>query len=231
MAGAVSVQTVIGLDLTPSSFVIAIGIFWTYAPFSKRGVLMTRSDAPNYVRRRDRAVEDEAWIRQFLHTAPIGVLATINDEQPFINSNLFVYDEANHCLYMHTAKAGRTRTNIEQPESKVCFSIMEMGRLLPAPTARNFSVEYAGVVVFGNACVIEVVEEVRHALTLLMLKYAPHLEPDSDYVLATDDDLKATSVYRITIESWSGKKKEVGEDFAGAYWYPSQPILASVQGR
>jgi uncharacterized protein len=192
---------------------------------------MPKSDAPNYVRRRDRAVEDEAWITEFLQTAPIGVLATVDDGQPFINSNLFVFDESRDCIYMHTAKAGRTRTNIEQPEARVCFSIMEMGRLLPAPTARNFSVEYAGVTVFGTACVVEDLAEAVESLRLLMLKYAPHLEPDVDYVLATEDDLKATSVYRIQIEAWSGKKKEVFEPFEGAFWYGAESILKSVQER
>jgi hypothetical protein len=190
---------------------------------------MPKSDAPNTVRRRDRAVEDESWIHQFLHTAPIGVLATVDDGQPFLNTNLFAYDEAGDCLYMHTARAGRTRSNIEgDGDVRVCFSIMEMGRLLPAPTAREFSVEYAGVTIFGSACVVEDVTESRHALELLMRKYAPHLALDVDYVLATDEDLRATSVYRIMIEAWSGKRKVV-EDFPGAYWYPAQPMLPSLQ--
>ena len=36
-----------------------------------------RSLPPNRVRRHDRAVEDDAWIRAFLHRAPWGVLATV----------------------------------------------------------------------------------------------------------------------------------------------------------
>jgi nitroimidazol reductase NimA-like FMN-containing flavoprotein (pyridoxamine 5'-phosphate oxidase superfamily) len=61
------------------------------------------------IRRKDRAVEDEAWIRAFLHRAPVGTLATVDGEQPFLHMNLFVYAEAEHCLYLHTATAGRTR--------------------------------------------------------------------------------------------------------------------------
>ncbi|HEX2621411.1 MAG TPA: pyridoxamine 5'-phosphate oxidase family protein [Phototrophicaceae bacterium] len=192
---------------------------------------MPRTDALNYVRRRDRVVEDDAWIVEFLRRAAIGVLATVENEQPFINSNLFVYDEAQDCLYMHTAKAGRTRTNIEQPEASaeahVCFSIMEIGRLLPAATAKNFSVEYAGVVVFGTACVIEDPTEAKHALQLLMDKYATHLEVGGDYAAPNDEDLKTTAAYRITIESWSGKKKDAPGDFPGAYWYQADSMLAS----
>jgi nitroimidazol reductase NimA-like FMN-containing flavoprotein (pyridoxamine 5'-phosphate oxidase superfamily) len=68
---------------------------------------------PNRVRRSDRQIEDEGWIRDFLHRAPLAALATASSVgQPFINSNLFVYDAANHCIYMHTARVGRTKANI-----------------------------------------------------------------------------------------------------------------------
>jgi nitroimidazol reductase NimA-like FMN-containing flavoprotein (pyridoxamine 5'-phosphate oxidase superfamily) len=176
---------------------------------------------PAQVRRSDRAVEDESWIRGFLHRAAIGTLATVYEGQPFINANLFVYDEAAHTIYMHTARLGRTRSNVDADE-RVCFSINEMGRLLPAPEALEFSVEYAGVVVFGRARVVEETAEAKHALQLLLDKYAPHLKPDVDYRSTTDEELARTAVYRIQIDDWSGKKKEVDADFPGAYFYPVQ---------
>jgi nitroimidazol reductase NimA-like FMN-containing flavoprotein (pyridoxamine 5'-phosphate oxidase superfamily) len=176
----------------------------------------------NQARRHDRAVEDEAWIRAFLHRAPIGVLATIYEEQPFINTNLFVFDEAANVIYMHTARTGRTRTNVEEDE-RVCFSVSEMGRLLPADTALEFSVEHAGVVVFGRAVIVADEAEARRALQLLLDKYAPHLRPGKDYRPITTEELERTTVYRISIEQWSGKKKEVEADFPGAYFYNDPP--------
>jgi nitroimidazol reductase NimA-like FMN-containing flavoprotein (pyridoxamine 5'-phosphate oxidase superfamily) len=125
----------------------------------------------NAVRRSDRAVTDEAWIKERLRSAPFGTLATVYDGQPFINPNIFVYDEADHALYMHTAWLGRTRTNIES-DGRVCFSVSEMGRLLPADTALEFSVEYSSVVVFGHAHVIEDGVEAARALQKLLGKYA-----------------------------------------------------------
>lgn len=171
-----------------------------------------------HVRRQDRAVEDEAWIRAFLHEAPLGVLATVYEGQPFINSNLFVYDEAAHAIYMHTAHVGRTRANVAACKN-VCFSISEMGRLLPAAEALEFSVEYAGVTVFGTAVIVEDAAEAEHGLQLLLDKYAPHLRPGRDYRPTTPEELKRTAVYRINIEAWSGKKKEVAADFPGAFFY------------
>ena len=172
----------------------------------------------NQVHRKDRVVEDEGWIRALLHRAAVGTLATVSDGQPFINSNLFVYDETAHAIFMHTARVGRTRANIEG-DQRVCFSCFEMGRLLPAKEALEFSVEYAGVTVFGRGEVVADRDEAKAALQLLLDKYAPHLHPGRDYRPTTDQELARTAVYRIAIDAWSGKRKEVPEDFPGAFRY------------
>lgn len=174
------------------------------------------------IRRADRAVEDEAWIKALLHRAPLGALATVHQGQPFINSNLFVFSEERHAIYLHTARKGRTRENVEA-DSRACFNVSEMGRLLPADEALEFSVEYASVVAFGAVRVIDDPEEATHGLQLLLDKYAPHLRPGRDYRAITVDELKRTTLYRMDINAWSGKKKEVDADFPGAYYYEQLP--------
>jgi nitroimidazol reductase NimA-like FMN-containing flavoprotein (pyridoxamine 5'-phosphate oxidase superfamily) len=178
------------------------------------------------VRRRDRAVTDEGWIRALLKRAPFGTLATVRDGQPFVNMNIFVYDEPAHALYLHTARADRTRSNVEMNES-VCFGVSEMGRLLPAPTALHFSVEYAGVVVFGRASIVEDEAEAEQALQQLLDKYAPHLRPGRDYRPIQPEELAVTSVYRIDIDQWSGKQKVAPADHPGAFLYGQAPSPAS----
>jgi hypothetical protein len=170
------------------------------------------------VRRSDRAVDDDAWIAAFLRAAPMAQLATVDGGQPFINSNLFVFDEAQRAIYMHTAGAGRTRANVDGDE-RVCFSASEMGRLLPAPRMFNLSVEYAGVVVFGRARAVQGDAEKLLALRMLVDKYFPHLRAGDDYQLPSQAELNATSVYRIEIEAWSGKRKVVEDDFPGAFTF------------
>lgn len=182
-------------------------------------------DERTSLRRSDRSA-DEEWIREFLHEAPVGVLATVTDGQPFVNSNLFVYDAESHAIYLHTARAGRTRSNLER-FGKVSFTVFEMGRLLPADEALEFSVEYGGVVVFGNAAIVEDPEEAEHGLQLLLDKYAPHLKPGRDYRPITPDELRRTSVFRLDIESWSGKRKFEAPDFPGAYRYEDRERLAA----
>jgi nitroimidazol reductase NimA-like FMN-containing flavoprotein (pyridoxamine 5'-phosphate oxidase superfamily) len=174
------------------------------------------------VRRKDRGVTNEAWIRDLLHRAPFGTLATVRDGQPFVNMNIFVYHQAANALYLHTARAGQTRTNVEA-EERVCFGVSEMGRLLPAATAMHFSVEYAGVVVFGRARIVHDDAEAAEALQQLLDKYAPHLRPGRDYRPIQPEELAVTSVYRIEIEEWSGKQKVAPSDHPGAFLYGQVP--------
>jgi nitroimidazol reductase NimA-like FMN-containing flavoprotein (pyridoxamine 5'-phosphate oxidase superfamily) len=170
------------------------------------------------MRRVDRAVEDEAWIRSFLEQADFGVLAMADEGQPFVNSNLFAYDEAHHRLYLHTAETGRTRTTVER-NARVCFHVARMGRLLPADTAMEFSVEYASVTVFGSGVVVSDREEAVFGLQLLLDKYFPHLRPGRDYQPIVDAELAHTTVIRVDVDAWTGKQKTAAEDFPGALWY------------
>ena len=182
-----------------------------------------RDDARSRVRRRDRSKED-AWVLDFIGSAPFGFLATVGDDgQPYLNSNLFVYDPDRHCIYMHTHRTGRTRDNLGAAD-RVAFSTAAIGRLLPASEALEFSVEYAGVTAFGRGRVVEDDIEAKAALQMLLDKYAPHLVPGRDYRATTDEELGRTAVYRVDIETWSGKQKEVPSDFPGAYDLPALPV-------
>ena len=183
------------------------------------------------VRRGDRAVHDETWLKEMMHTAATGVLATVADGQPFLNANLFVYDESRHAVYLHTARRGKTRDTIDGHD-RVAFTVMELGRMLPADTALEFSSEYASVALFGRGSVVADPDEARDALQLLLDKYFADLTPGTDYRATTDDELKRTSVFRVDIEEWVGKRKRVNPEFPGARRYsaPSMVETAPVAG-
>lgn len=148
----------------------------------------------------------EPAIEAMLKRAPFGYTATAVDGQPFLHPSLFWYDGAAHRLYFHTARQGRTRDNVLR-NPRVCFSVAEMGRLLPAKTAMEFSNEYASVIVFGRARLVEDEAEKRHGLQGLLDKYFPDLVPGRDYRPITEGELAQTSVFAIEIEGWSGKQK------------------------
>lgn len=176
----------------------------------------------NQITRKNRAIYDEAWIKGMLHRLPYGVLATSVDEQPYVHSSLYAFDEAAHVIYIHSALNTRRRANLEA-NPRFCFTATEMGRLVPGKTAMDFGVEYAGVVVFGKAVVVDNEDEARHGLQLLLDKYFPHLKPGLDYTPIAPKEIAITSVYRLEIEQWSGKLDQAPAEAPGAFLYGMQP--------
>ncbi len=193
-------------------------------------------------RRRDRS-RDEGWIRTFLHRGEVTVLAGISEGRPTCLPRLYAFDEMENALYLHGAPGGEVGAMLGHPPSEsgrvgaedasaaratssgqetwtgapVALTVFEMGRLLPAPEAAEFGVEYSGVVVFGRGRIVQDAREAAHALDLLMRKYAPHLQAGRDYEPIPPEDVSRTAVVRVDIEAWSGKERRAPEHFPGAY--------------
>lgn len=160
---------------------------------------------PTAFQRRPHLTKDDAWIREFLKTVKVGHIATSVDGQAFINPTTFWYDEAHHQIVFHSNIAGRIRSNIES-NPKVSLEASELGKLLPSNVALEFSLQYRSVVVFGTARVVTDPAEARRLLYGLIGKSFPAMTAGKEYREITDKELRATSVYAIQIDSWSGKE-------------------------
>lgn len=161
-------------------------------------------------RRSDRQINDDARLKAILAESEIGFLATAADDQPFLTPLTYWFNGER--IYIHGAKKGRTRSNIEA-NPKVCFSVAERGRYLPADTALNFGVEYRSVVVFGRATLITENTEKTYALQGLLDRYFSHLKSGEDYHAITQRELDLTAVFAIEIDAISGKEKAAGSTF------------------
>jgi nitroimidazol reductase NimA-like FMN-containing flavoprotein (pyridoxamine 5'-phosphate oxidase superfamily) len=162
---------------------------------------------------------DDAWIAAFLQRAPFGILATEWQGQTFQKPTLFVYAPAEHAIYFHGALEGRLPQNL-QANPRASFCAAEIGRLLPAGAAMEFGVEYASVVAFGTVSVLNDPAEAERALQLLLDRYFPHMKPGEDYQPIIPEELNITAVYRLDVESWSGKEDASPADFPGAFQFP-----------
>ena len=164
-----------------------------------------QNESPTAFQRLPEYGRDEEWIRLFLGEARVGHIATALDGQPFLNPTTFWFDEANHQIIFHSNIAGRIRSNIEY-NAKVCFETSELGKMLPANVALEFSLQFRSVIVFGEARLITDPEEARRCMYGLIHKYFPAMTAGKEFREITDKELKRTSVYAIKIEAWSGKE-------------------------
>jgi uncharacterized protein len=163
------------------------------------------SQPPAAFQRRPHLTQTGDWIRAFLKVAQVGHIATSIDGQPFINPTTFWYDEPNHQIVFHSNVAGRVRSNIES-NPKVSLEASELGRFLPSNVALEFSLQFRSVIVYGSARVVSDPAEARRLLYGLIAKYFPAMTAGKEYREITDKELRATSIYAIQIESWTGKE-------------------------
>ena len=135
----------------------------------------------------------------------MGHIASSMDNQPFLNPSTFWYDEENHQIVFHSNLAGRIRSNIEV-NSKVSMEASELGKMLPSNVALEFSLQFRSVIVFGTARIVTNPDEARRLLYGLIRKYFPAMTAGKEYREITDKELRATAIYAIKIEAWSGKE-------------------------
>ena len=170
------------------------------------------------IRYRGKAVDDSAWIVEFLAGQETGVLGLVDEDEPHLVTQLFVYDEDDGAIYVHGARAGRTHDVVEREGSlRACFTTSESGRYIPADEPVNFTVEYASVVAYGEVDLLEGRAEKRRVLEAFMEKFAPHLTPGEDYEEMSEESIDRTAVYRLDVERWSGKEGEKPPEYPGAY--------------
>jgi nitroimidazol reductase NimA-like FMN-containing flavoprotein (pyridoxamine 5'-phosphate oxidase superfamily) len=177
------------------------------------------SQNPTAFQRRPHLTRDDAWIKAFLKEAKVGHVATSIDGQPFLTPTTFWFDEENHQIVFHSNVAGRVRSNIET-NPKVSLEASELGKLLPSNVALEFSLQFRSVVVFGTAHIVTDPAEARRMLYGLIGKYFPAMTPGKEYREITDKELRATSVYAIHIEEWSGKENWEARADQSDEWTP-----------
>lgn len=170
------------------------------------------------LRRQDRAVVDDEWIERMLETAPYATMGMNGETFPHLNMNVFYYDRSERAIYFHTAKEGATRMRVGNG-AKVTFTVSSMGRLLPAKTATQMSVEYRSVMVQGEITVVDDAELSLVKMSKFVEKYFPHLKAGSDYKLISPEEIGDITVYRIAVSAWVGKCKRERDDFPGAFMF------------
>ena len=174
--------------------------------------------ASDSIRYAGKAVDDPEWIVDFLSDQKSGVLGLVDEGEPHLVTQLFVYDDEAGTIYVHGARDGRAHGIVERAgPAPACFTTSEMGRFVPAEEPVNFTVEYASVVAYGTIDLLEARGDKRRVLERFMSKFAPQLTAGEDYEEMSEESIDRTAVYRLDVESWSGKRGEKSPDHPTAY--------------
>lgn len=134
-----------------------------------------------------------------LSKAVYGRLATCGDDrQPYITPiNFVVY---NNKIYFHTGFQGRKLDNLSS-NPKICLEVSESGKIYATPHARNFTMRFWSILVFGKARIIEDKELKLTVLNLIMDKHAKGCKYES----LSLEDMDIVNAVEISMDEITGK--------------------------
>lgn len=150
------------------------------------------------MRRQDRMITTAETLC-ILEKGEYGILSTVSSEnEPYgVPINYCVIDES---LYFHCATEGKKLDNIVN-NPKVSFCVVGKTELLP----EKFGTNYESCIVYGGASE-SFEEEKQMALEGLIQKYSKNFVSEGlEYIKKLKDK---TRVFKITIESFSGKARK-----------------------
>jgi nitroimidazol reductase NimA-like FMN-containing flavoprotein (pyridoxamine 5'-phosphate oxidase superfamily) len=139
-------------------------------------------------------------MESILNEGLVGSFATINDDgSPYIVTVNYVYH--NGKVYFHCALSGKKLDNIAR-DSRVCFEVHIIDRIVLAEKADETSVRYRSVIINGRARLINDVKLKEESLIALTAKYTKNhnVEPPSAECIAH------TEVVEIEIDEITGKR-------------------------
>ena len=175
------------------------------------------NDRPRDVRRMDRQVTDEAFLRQLLRESPACTIAVEDEAAPHILATFFVYDESAREVIFHFSKYGRGGEVITTGK-KASVCVYKYGKLYTARRAVDFGGEYQSVIIYGSIRIVDDQDERMSAMSVFFDKFFKRV-PTSEYEAFTAEQAEPIHVAKIKIEKWVGKQHLV-PDGAFQSFYP-----------
>ena len=156
-----------------------------------------------HMNRREKEVTDRNVLIGILRKGKYATVAMCRNNEPYIVTMNYGYDEGRSALYFHCSLKGLKLDMIGQNPS-VCASVIEdlgykMGQCEQA---------YRSVVLWGKMRVVEELEEKKHGIDVLL----NHLEDEPDQVrersLKSDEAYEELGILRLDVEEITGKQGE-----------------------
>jgi nitroimidazol reductase NimA-like FMN-containing flavoprotein (pyridoxamine 5'-phosphate oxidase superfamily) len=134
----------------------------------------------------------EAIIRK----ATVCRLGMLDGDSPYIVPLCFGY--RNDTLYFHGSPKSR-KLDLIRAHPRVCFEFDILTEPLPAQDPCKWNMRYQSVVGFGQASVVEAIENKRTALEIIAQQYA------GAPVEVPEKKIAMTAVFKVTIEKMTGR--------------------------
>jgi nitroimidazol reductase NimA-like FMN-containing flavoprotein (pyridoxamine 5'-phosphate oxidase superfamily) len=107
-------------------------------------------------------------------------------------------------LFFHSAREGK-KLDIIKNNNNACFEIDCDAKLIEAEKACNYAYAFRSIIGFGKIIILEDLDEKIDGLNKIM-KHQTEKEIVYDF---TYDEIKNVCVYKMIVEKFTGKQKEI----------------------
>ena len=153
-----------------------------------------------HLRRQDKEIKDPEKLKKILHETDYVTIALVKDSEPYLVSLSHAYDDAENCIYFHSASEGKKLDYMKASPVVWGQAILDHGY-----HKGQCSHLYASVMFKGKIEFIEDTETKRSVFRMMV----NHIEPDPESIMdrmVNSEGIPSTVVGRISIEYMSGKK-------------------------
>ena len=156
-----------------------------------------------HMQKKEREISDKRIILEILKNGKYSTISMCRNDEPYIVTLSYGFDEINNCLYFHSAQNG-LKLEFLKENQKVCGTILEdLGYVKSA-----CSHKYRSIVFWGDMTFVEILDEKKHAFDIMLT----HLEDNPSKLkkrfFKSEESYKNTCLLKLEIHLITGKASE-----------------------
>ncbi len=156
-----------------------------------------------HMEKKEREILDKRIYLEILKNGKFSTISMCRNDEPYIVTLSYGFDEINNCLYFHSAQNG-LKLEFLKENQKVCGTILEdLGYVKSA-----CSHKYRSIVFWGDMTFVEILDEKKHAFDIMLT----HLEDNPSKLkkrfFKSEESYKNTCLLKLEIHLITGKASE-----------------------
>jgi uncharacterized protein len=155
-----------------------------------------------HIRRSHREVTDRNKMIEVVKTGRYAVIALCNENEPYVVTLSYGFDEATDTFYFHGATKGQ-KIDFIKANPKACLTIVkDQGYQYDHCTHA-----YQSVICRGNMVLVDHPEERIQAIKVMIHQLEPHPETQLAKINDTDAVWRQTQMFKLVVESMTCKER------------------------
>ena len=159
---------------------------------------------PKYhLRKTEREITDQQEIIEILKNGKFTTIAMCRDNEPYLVTLSYGYDQKKKSLYFHAATVGQ-KLDFIRDNPEVCATVVEDRGYVESECDQH----YRSAVFRGKMYVVEELEEKKYGLDKLLNHLEKEPEPIKKRNVQDDSKYDKVAILRLDITEMTGKKAE-----------------------